>query len=213
MSRLRQMRKLKAYRRRRNNRRITFGVDQKLDLDFELLTPSALFKQSIENNEIYDLTYYYVELQNYFMKEEHTIIEHIKVVNEMLQKIMKLGIIIPEFKKYEALKNTLPMTLQEKLEGFWLDVTDKDFWTDFDEQEDFLRGKTRNYDTLIYLFLEDHFWKNLKKSTILSGSSSLRRTSRTSMSIFPWHQNLVENIFNYAWFERSVPKRVWTEYP
>ena len=38
-------------------------MDQKLELDFELLTPSALFKQSIENNEIYDLVNYYVDLK------------------------------------------------------------------------------------------------------------------------------------------------------
>ena len=90
------------------------------------------------------------------MQPGHTLIEHVKTVNNMIQVIIFNGNILNEESKYDALYNTLPLNYKGSL---CLNSES---------------GKTNNYETLVHLFLEVNTWHNLTKSAILTESPDLR---------------------------------------
>ena len=97
-----------------------------------------------------------VNLVEYRMQPGHTLIEHVKTVNNMIQVIIFNGNILNEESKYDALYNTLPLNYKGSLRL----ISES--------------GKTNNYETLVHLFLEVNTWHNLTKSAILTESPDLR---------------------------------------
>ena len=91
-----------------------------------------------------------VNLDEYRMQPCHTLIEHVKTVNNMIQVIIFNGNILNKESKYDALYNTLPLNYKGSLH--------------FISES----GEINNYETLVYIFLEANTWHNLTKSAILT---------------------------------------------
>ena len=97
-----------------------------------------------------------VNLAEYRMQHGHTLIKHVKTVNNMIQVIIFNGNILNEENKYDALYNTLPPNYKGSLHL----ISES--------------GEANNYETLVYLFLEANTWHSLTNSAILTESSNLR---------------------------------------
>ena len=113
--------------------------------------------------------------------------------------------------KYKALYNSLPLNFQNILESFWMIKNNNNLGFLVNDDHDFLHGKTRNYTNLVYLFLEDYIWKNLRKSSILGKNPNLK-TSRFSIMSYPWHKKIISNLLNRNFFEYTISYRVCFKY-
>ena len=184
MSRLRRMQRLNAYRELRRNKRNPYK-------HLKIASPIACrypeqrqrLKQLEEN------------LAAYRMKSEHTLIEHVKTVNDMLQEITHKGHVLNNEEKYLRLLRTLPENYQQNLKCFRLTEIDEDFWSKSNDERDMMNGKSLSYETLVYLFLEDNTWKNLNKTSKLALSPNLM-TSNGYSSSFPWLKKMVTSIMD-----------------
>jgi len=194
-SRLRRMINLEIYQHKRRNKRIpgrprivrtpirprTFQQRQKL--------------ADLESN-----------LEEYRMSPDHTLIEHVKIVNNMLQELIDNGKPLDEKEKYDALKTTLLEGLKEALESYWTVEGDKVMSSDKTYDFDFLHGKTNVYKTLVYLFVEDNtLKKNMSRSSVLAESSTLRSAKHRVGSNL-WLKDMVTDILDREGFEQSIPK-------
>ena len=105
------------------------------------------------------------------MQPGHTLIEHVKTINNMIQVIIFNGNILNEENKYDALYNTLPLNYNGSL--YLISES----------------GEANNYETLVYLFLEANTWHSLTKFAILIESPNLR-SSRGKAKGMPWLKKL-----------------------
>ena len=122
------------------------------------------------------------------MQPSHTLIKHVKTINNMIQVIIVNGNILNEESKYDALYNTLPLNYKGNLHLI-------------NEY-----GEGNNYETLVYLFLEANTWHNLTKSAILTDSPNLR-SSRGKAKGMPWLKKLSTIVLERVNIVESIPRR------
>ena len=129
-----------------------------------------------------------VNLIEYRMQHGHTLIEHVKTFNNMIQVIIFNINILNEESKYDALYNTLPLNYKGNLHL----ISES--------------GEANNYETLVYLFLEANTWHNLTKSVILTESPNLR-SSRGKVKGMPWLKKLSTIVLERENIAESIPRR------
>ena len=129
-----------------------------------------------------------VNLIEYRMQPGHTLIKHVKTVNNMIQVIIFNGNILNEEGKYDALYNTLPLNYKGSLQL----ISES--------------GEATNHETLIYLFLEANTWHNLTKSAILIESPNIR-SSRCKAKGMSWLKKLSTIVLEKENIAKSIPKR------
>ena len=129
-----------------------------------------------------------VNLAEYRMQPGHTLIEHVKIVNNMIQVIIFNGNVLNEKSKYNALYNTLPLNYKGSLQLI----------SEY--------GEANNYETLVYLFLEANTWHNLTKSAILTESPNLR-SSRCKAKGMSWLKKLSTIVHERENIAESIPRR------
>ena len=141
------------------------------------------------------------DLENYKMRDDHELIEHVKIVNKKIQKVIFHGYGMNENEKYLALFNTLPEKLANLLEGFWTRYEkEKDKGTEHIVVKDF-----RKYDATVYEFLEYHTWINMCKSARLGVHTTLRFNKNLCVnSCLPKYDPAF--IFKKVRFENSIPR-------
>ena len=122
------------------------------------------------------------------MQPGHTLIEHVKTVNNMIQVIIFNKNILNEESKYNALYNTLPLNYKRSLQL----ISES--------------GEANNYETLVYLFLEANTWHNLTKSAILTESPNLR-SSRCKTKGMSWLKKLSTIVNERENIAESIPRR------
>ena len=183
MSRLRRMQRLNVYRELRRNKRNPY---KQLKITSPIACRYPEQRQRLKQLE--------ENLAAYRMKSEHTLIEHVKTVNDMLQEITHKGHVL----NYEEKSSY-------RMKCFRLTEIDEDFWSKSNDECDMMNGKSLSYETLVYLFLEDNTWKNLNKTSKLALSPNLM-TSKGYSSSFPWLKKMVKSIMNKENFEQSIPR-------
>ena len=140
------------------------------------------------------------------MHLDHDFIEHVKIVNDMIQVIIHKGRVMGDWDKYNALRISLPDHLKEKIEGFWLKKPNE-HGAQRNVLVDMLNKKTDKYETLVYLFLEEYTWKNLNKSSTLVSSPNLK-TTRAPVPSFHWLKDMVPTIMDREKVEVSIPRKI-----
>ena len=123
-------------------------------------------------------------LSEYRMDSKHTIIKHVRTINNMIHTVINNHYIMDYYYKIVALENTLPDSFLSSFQTFKARIFEIESWGKNRNKRDFLKGKSRSYETLVYIFLEDYISKNLNKSSILSVSPNLR-TSKCFNSSYP----------------------------
>ena len=91
------------------------------------------------------------ELAVYKMKPEHTLYEHIRIVNQKSKEIIYSGKRMNDSQKWIALYSTLSFKYGQCLIKIW-----------------YYSEENLPYDGDLYLFLEDNIWHNLNRTSKLA---------------------------------------------
>ena len=120
------------------------------------------------------------------MKPEHTMCEHIKLVNQMMQEIIHSGKSMGENSKKFAFYSTLPFKDGQHYLRLW-DSSDR-----------------ISYDDSVYLFLEDNISHNLNRTSKLAITPNSRIAKRSNTN-FPWFKKMTTSIMEKEKIEESMP--------
>ena len=129
------------------------------------------------------------ELSQYEMKSDHTLCEHIRIVNQMIEAVIRCGRIMSKLDKVHALSLTLPNDTAHKFTMIWAANTELP------------------YDDLVYLLLEDDVNHNLNRTCKLANSSNFRLSKGPSIN-YPWMKNMTTVIMDREKIEESMPRAV-----
>ena len=130
------------------------------------------------------------ELRQYKMKPEHTLCEHIRIVNQKIEEVIHSGKMMNDSQKWNALYSTLPFQYGQRLIKMWY-CSDEKF----------------PYDGDVYLFLEDNIWHNLNRTSNLDISPNLRISKGPSLN-FSWLKKMTTSIMDKEKIEESMSRAI-----
>ena len=105
------------------------------------------------------------ELAVYKMKPEHTLCEHIRIVNQKIEELIHRGKSMNDTQKWIALYFTLPFEYGQHLIKMW-----------------YHSEESLPYDGYVYLFLEDNVWHNLNRTSKLAISPNIHFSKGPSIN-------------------------------
>ena len=178
MSYVERMQRISDYRELRRNRPRRIGA--------RIITTPRVTRTTAQQQRVRQLT---DELDQYRMKSEHTLCEHVRLVNQKIEDLIHSGKRLGNVSKIYQLFSTLPFWYGQRLLRLW-DTHDK-----------------ISYDELVAVFFKDNIWHNLNRTSNLAISPNLRISKGPSLN-FPWLKKMTTSIMDKEKIEESMPRAI-----
>ena len=179
MSYVERMKRISDYRELRRNRPRCIGA--------RIVATPHIPRTREQQERVRQLTN---ELATYQMKAEHTLCEHIRIVNQKIEQIIRSGKRMNDMQKWFALQYTLPDEYSYCFSIIFAAI-----------KEDV------SYDEYVYACLEDNIWHNLKRMSKLTISPNIRISKGYTIN-FPWLKKMTTTIMDKEKIKESMPRAI-----
>ena len=179
MSYVERMKRISDYRELRRNRPRRIGA--------RIVATPHIPRTREQQERVRQLTN---ELETYQMKPKHTLCEHIRIVNQKIEQIIRSGKRMNDMEKWFALQSILSDEYSYHFSIIFAAI-----------KEDV------SYDKYVYACLEDNVWHNLKRTSKLAISPNIRISKGPTIN-FPWLKKMTTSIMDKEKIEESMPRAV-----